>query len=129
MNNLAYKILNILFASIWLVNGLICKVLNFVPRHEAIVGEILGTEYSSILIKLIGISEIVMSIWILSKWQSRLNAIVQISAIFTMNILEFTLAPHLLLWGKFNLCFAIGLCILIYINEFHLKPKNNVSAS
>jgi len=40
---------------VWLINGLFCKVLDFVPRHELIVSRILGTEYTLILTKLIGI--------------------------------------------------------------------------
>lgn len=28
------KILNFLIATVWLANGLLCKVLNGVPRHE-----------------------------------------------------------------------------------------------
>ncbi len=38
-----------------------------------------------------------------------------------MNILEFLLVPQLLLWGRFNLVFAILLIVLIYYNEFTLK--------
>lgn len=33
-------------AAVWLINGLLCKVLNFVPRHQQIVAEILGANYS-----------------------------------------------------------------------------------
>jgi hypothetical protein len=43
-----------LIAAAWLVNGLFCKVLNFVPRHEEIVRRILGDEYSVFLTKASG---------------------------------------------------------------------------
>jgi hypothetical protein len=29
-----YQLLNYLIAAVWLVNGLFCKVLNLVPRHD-----------------------------------------------------------------------------------------------
>lgn len=36
-----YRFLTYLFALVWLVNGLLCKVLGLVPRHAAIVARIL----------------------------------------------------------------------------------------
>src|SRR5687767_9228907 len=92
-----------LTAVVWIANGLFCKILNLVPRHEQIVARILGPENSSLLIILIGIGEILMAIWIISRIASRLNAITQITLVLTMNVLEFILAPDLLLWGKLNI--------------------------
>lgn len=110
-------------ATIWLANGLFCKVLNFVPRHQQIVTNILGDEYSRILTILIGVSEIAMAVWVISKFKSRLNAITQIVVVGVMNILEFMLVPDLLLWGKWNAFFAILFIGLVYYNEFFLYPK------
>lgn len=93
------------------------------PRHQEIVGEILGTDYANSLIKAIGVSEIIMALWIFSGIKSRLNAILQITVIGTMNILEFLLVPELLLWGRFNILFAMLLIFTIYNNEFVLKKK------
>ena len=120
---LATRILNYLIATVWFVNGLLCKVLNLVPRHQEIVGRILGNEYASILTKLIGLSEIVMAIWILSRFKSKLNATTQIIIIATMNTLEFLLVPDLLLWGKLNALFAFLFICVIYYNEFVLNKK------
>jgi DoxX-like family len=113
--------LNIGIALVWLVNGLYCKLLNFVPRHEAIVIRIMGEDIGPILTRSIGLAEIVMAIWILSKYKSKLNAIVQISIVGIMNIIEFTLASDLLLWGRWNLIFAIGFMFLVYWKEILLK--------
>jgi len=118
------KILNYLIASVWLINGLVCKVLNLVPRHEQIVAEILGIDFSRTFTVLIGLSEIVMAIWIVSGYKSRLNSLVQIAVIAVMNTLEFILVPDLLLWGKFNALFAFIFVALIYFNEFHIKKVN-----
>jgi len=110
-------------ATVWIANGLICKVLNFVPRHEQIVARILGDEFSRPLTILIGISEIGMAIWFLSGIKSRLNTIAQIGIVATMNILEFILVPDLLLWGKFNSMFALLFIFGVYFNHFHLNKK------
>ena len=122
-NRKIYKILTFCIATVWIVNGLFCKVLNLVPRHEQIVARILGDDYSRVLTVLIGLSEIVMAIWVLSKFKSRLNAIVQIVIVEIMNTLEFILVPDLLLWGKLNSLFAFIFILVVYFNEFYLNKK------
>ena len=56
-----------LMAFVWIANGLFCKVLNWAPRHELIVGRILVEEFSSHIILTIGVLLIGMSVWILSR--------------------------------------------------------------
>ena len=118
-----HQLLNYFIAAVWIANGLFCKVLNLVPRHQEIVGRILGNDHSRFLTIIIGLSEIAMAVWILSGLWTRLNAVVQIFIIATMNILEFFLAPDLLLWGKANAVFAFMFILLIYYNGFHLNKK------
>jgi uncharacterized membrane protein YphA (DoxX/SURF4 family) len=118
-----HKILTILIALVWLANGLLCKVLNLVPRHQQIVGRILGETHAGLLTKLIGVSEILMAVWIISGIKSRLNAMAQMIIIGLMNCIEFVLAPDLLLWGKANSVFAFIFIALIYYNEFKLRKK------
>jgi hypothetical protein len=110
-------------AIVWIANGLFCKVLNLVPRHAEIVARIIGEDYSGPLTVLIGCSEIVMAIWILSGFKSRINALTQIVVVGTMNILEFMLASDLLLWGKLNALFAFLFVLVVYFNEFYLNKK------
>ena len=110
---------------VWIVSGLFCKVLNFVPRHQEIVSRILGSGNNRILTIVIGIAEIVMAVWILSGIYTRLNAIIQIIVIAVMNILEFFLAPDLLLWGKANSIFALLFIFLIYYTEFRINKKRS----
>ncbi|MDX1959824.1 MAG: DoxX-like family protein [Leptospiraceae bacterium] len=117
------KIINYLIALVWIGNGLFCKVLNLVPRHEQIVARILGNEYSRTLTILIGISEVIMAIWVLSRFQPKLNAVSQIIIVATMNILEFILVSDLLLWGKMNSFFAFLFILLVYINEFYINKE------
>lgn len=93
----AYIILRWCIGVVWLANGLLCKVLRLVPRHEQIVARILGTSYARPLTLLIGVLETCMAIWVFTGVKSKLNTWLQILAIATMNLLEFILVPDLLL--------------------------------
>ena len=111
-----------LIAAVWMINGLFCKVLNLEPRHQEIVARILGTEFSYLTF-LIGLAEAGMAIWIISGVKKRLAAVTQIAVVAAMNILEFFIAPDLLLWGKWNAFFALGFIVLIFYNEFRSSKK------
>tara|TARA_R110000868_G_scaffold95865_4_gene263512 strand:- start:10161 stop:10538 length:378 start_codon:yes stop_codon:yes gene_type:complete len=118
------KILNLFIAIIWFANGLFCKILNLVPRHQEIVESILETNHSRTITIIIGLSEIIMAIWVISNYKSKFNAISQIIIVATMNIIEFTLAPNLLLWGKLNALFAFLFILLVYYTNFKLHKKH-----
>ncbi|OQP61699.1 hypothetical protein A3860_31025 [Niastella vici] len=118
-----YRLLNLLIAAVWIANGLFCKLLNLVPRHQEIVARILGNAHATLLTRLIGMAEIAMAVWIISGYRARQNALTQVLIIATMNVLEFILAPDLLLWGRFNLLFACLFMLLILYNEYFLKPE------
>ena len=123
MNRIAVRrILTYCIAAVWIAMGLFCKVLNFVPRHEQIVARILGRGCARTLTEAIGAAEILMAVWVLSGIAARFNAVTQIAVIGAMNVLEFILAPDLLLWGRLNSVFAILFMILIGYNEFVLGP-------
>ncbi|SDJ98717.1 DoxX-like family protein [Catalinimonas alkaloidigena] len=120
---LFYHLLTYCIASVWLVNGLFCKVLGWVPRHEQIVARILGEAVAPLLTQAIGFAEIGMALWVVSGIQRRVSAVTQIVLIGTMNLLEFFLAPDLLLWDRFNLIFALGFMGLIYYHTFQLRKR------
>jgi len=109
-------------ATVWLLNGLYCKVLGQVPRHEQIVETILGATYSHELTMLIGVLEICLGIVIYLNIQPKLIAIFQIGIIMSMNLLEFQLAQKWLLWGAWNILFATLFCLMIYLHAFVFKP-------
>ena len=123
-NQVIHRTLTIFISIVWLINGLICKVLNLVPRHQKIVSEIIGEDHSRLLTLLIGISEIIMAIWIISNYKSKLNAISQIIIVAVMNLMEFFLVPDLLLWGRMNSIFALVFIFLVGYNEFILNKKH-----
>ena len=115
--------LNYLIAIAWLVNGFFCKVINLVPRHQEIVARILGDEHARLFTLLIGLAETGMAFWIVSGVARKINAIVQITVIAAMNILEFILVPDLLLWGRWNSLFAFLFIALIFYNNFYRGTK------
>lgn len=118
-----------IIALFWFINGLFCKVLNLVPRHQEIVGRILGEQHAWFFTKAIGISEILMVVWMLSRIKSRFCAIFQMAIVGTMNILEFILVPDLLLFGKMNIVFAFLFIVLIYVNEFILGRQDTIHSN
>ena len=115
------KLLNYLIAAVWIANGLFCKVLNLVPRHQEIIARIIGNAHAGVLTRAIGFSELAMAVWILSGFRTKLNAVAQVLVIATMNSLEFIMAPDLLLWGRFNALFAFLFILVILYNEFYLR--------
>jgi len=121
------KILNYFIALVWLVNGLVFKVLNLAPRHEQIVARILGGQYSRPLTFAIGVAEVGMAVWVLSGIQPRYNALVQIVIVAVMNLIEFFLVPDLLLWGRWNALYAGIFILIIYYSA--LKPASGVLRS
>jgi uncharacterized membrane protein YphA (DoxX/SURF4 family) len=121
----AKSIINVFISVVWLINGLLCKVLNLVPRHQQIVSEILGDQYGFLLTKIIGLLEIVMFVWVVSGIKSRWCALTQITVVVSMNVIEFFVVPDLLLFGKLNALFAFLFVGLIYFNEFGMKKTNN----
>ncbi|MFD0993239.1 DoxX-like family protein [Tenacibaculum geojense] len=120
---IVYKIIKLISVLVWFVNGIYCKILDQVPRHQEIVKKIINEEYSGELTLIIGLLEVVMVVWILSNYKSRLNVIIQITVVMIMNIVELLLVRDLLLWGKYNVVFAILFTVILYINEFQLKSK------
>ncbi len=113
------RILTYFIALVWFANGLLCKVLNLVPRHEEIVARILGQDYSRPITLTIGLAEIGMGLWYLSGYKRRFNAVLQIAIVALMNCIEFIFAADLLLWGKLNIFFAFLFVLLVYINDLH----------
>ena len=112
--------LNIFIATVWVGFGLFCKLLGLVPRQQEIVARILGARHAWLITKLIGAAEVCMAVWILTGYQSRLNAALQIAIVATMNVIEFVLARDLLLFGRLNSLFAAVFIALIFVNEFVL---------
>ncbi len=119
----SYRIFILLIACVWLTNGVYAKLLGLVPRHELIIKEILEVNNSKYLVIIIGILEVMMTIWIISGKYSKINVLIQAFTILLMNVLEFIYTPELLLWGKWNFIFALLFVFFIIWNEFYNRPK------
>ena len=87
-------------AAVWLVHGLYNKLLGGSPRHLAIVQAVPGLEGDTgrLVLMLVGVAEVALAVWILTKRAPRTCATVQTVALLSMNALELTYARHLLLW-------------------------------
>lgn len=112
------KILTGMLGMVWMTNGLLCKIFNLVPRHQQIVGSILGNEHALLLTKFIGFLEVLLALWVWSRIKPVYCAATQVILVLSMNILEFFLVPELLLFGKFNAVLAFFLIIVILLREF-----------
>jgi Uncharacterized conserved protein (COG2071)/DoxX-like family len=87
-------------ASVWLVHGGYNKLLHGSPRHLAIAQSVPGLagatgEYA---LMLIGGFEVLIALWVLSGWRGPLCAATQTVTLVSMNVIELTVARHLLLW-------------------------------
>ena len=113
----------VLFAGVWLVNGVWCKMLDGVPRHREIVARILGDEHSLLLTRMIGLGEVVMAAWILSGVRWKWSCIAQIAAVAVMNIIEFIVVPDLLLFGRFNSLVALAYIMVVAWTGFRPEKR------
>lgn len=121
------KLLTLVIAFVWLINGLACKILNLVPRHQLIVARILGEKDAWLLTQIIGVLEVLMFIWIISGIKRRWNALVQVIVIASMNLIEAILAPDLLLFGRINAVFATIFIVIIITNEFLIRHTSSAT--
>jgi len=87
-------------AGVWLTHGLYNKLLGGSPRHLAIVRSVPGFSGAvgvRILVA-VGVLEVVVAIWVISRRAPRLCAVTQTVVLLSMNVLELTYARPLLLW-------------------------------
>ena len=87
-------------AGVWLTHGLYNKLLGGSPRHLAIVQSVPGLAGAvgiRILVA-VGLFEVAVAIWVMSRRAPRLCAVTQTVVLLSMNALELTYARPLLLW-------------------------------
>jgi hypothetical protein len=89
-------VLQIAIGMVWVFHGLYSKILNGVPRHQMIVGRVLGDRLARPATKAIGCMEILLGLWVFSGVARVECAAVQTLAIVAMNFLEIKLARDLL---------------------------------
>jgi hypothetical protein len=104
-SNTVQTLTGIAIGSVWIFHGLYSKILNGIPRHQLIVGKILGNRIAWSATKAIGLLEVLLGIWVFTGWERLACAVVQTGAIVGMNTLEILLAGDLLIS-------AVGMVIL-----------------
>jgi uncharacterized membrane protein YkgB len=112
---------------VWFISGLFCKLLNFEPRHPQIVSRILGVEYADIFTAIIGILEILLAILVVSGILPKLCALAQIILVLLMNVIEITITPDLLLFGRWNIVPAFLFVSMVYYYQFIWLKKINTT--
>jgi hypothetical protein len=91
------RVLRLGTAAVWIVFGLVFKVLHVLPRHETIVASAIGPAWAAPVTIAIGVAEVAMGMWILSRRWPMLCATTQTAAIIGMNTVELLCArQHLL---------------------------------
>lgn len=110
-------------ASVWFINGLFCKVLDLVPRHQLIVERITTFSDAGWLTKLIGAAEIAIGVAIVIDYRRKSITQFQILLVLAMNIIEQIFAPDLLLFGRWNFLFAAFFCLYLYAYLIFRKNK------
>ena len=87
-------------AGIWLVHGLYNKLLGGAPRHLAIVQAVPGLAGAAgeYMLAAVGVFEVAVAAWVLSRRAPRLCALTQTAVLLSMNLVELSFARHLLLW-------------------------------
>lgn len=116
-------IFTIVISLVWLINGLYCKILGMVPRHEQIVASILGATHAHTFTICIGIAEVITAIWVLSRRWLKLCTYSQMMVVAVMNILEALLVPQLLLYGYGNLFFAVIFILIVWAHQQWISVK------
>ena len=105
--------LAILIGGVWIFHGLWSKLLGQIPRHELIVGRVLGESIAPLATRAIGVSEIAMGLWVLAGRYRRTCASAQTLALVSMNTLEIIIARDLLISAPGMVALNLGFLILI----------------
>ena len=99
----------IVIGCVWVFLGLYSKILNGIPRHQLIVGKVLGERFARPATKVIGGLEVLLGMWAFTGFARVECAAVQTAAIVGMNALEIFLAREFLISAIgmviLNLCF------------------------
>jgi hypothetical protein len=112
----------ILIGSVWVFHGFYSKILNRIPRHQLIVGKILGAANAGMTTKAIGSLEVLLGVWAYTGWQPVGCALVQTTAIVAMNTLEIFLAKELLISALGMVLLNMGFLSLVWYWALHI-PK------
>jgi uncharacterized membrane protein YphA (DoxX/SURF4 family) len=92
------KLIRLAIAFVWIYQGLWCKVLGGVPRHEAVIAAVpfIGSTADHSTLIMLGLLECGIGLWVLSGRWMRQAAIVQTVLLVAMNAGGLIWAAHLI---------------------------------
>lgn len=114
-------------AAVWIFHGLYSKLLGGIPRHEMIVGRVLGETHARWGITAVGLLEIALGLWILTGRNRITCAAIQTAAIVAMNTIEILLARDLLISAPGMI--ALNAMFLSLVWWYALQPKASPTGS
>ena len=100
--------------SVWIFHGLYSKLLNGIPRHQKIVGRVIGNKFAGFATKAVGLCEVLVGVWVFTGWERSSCAVVQTVAIVSMNVLEILLAGDLLISAIGMVALNAGFLTLVW---------------
>ena len=114
MSATAITLLRIAVAAVWLVFGVVFKLLDVIPRHRLIVASIVGEAAAGPVTLAVGVAETLLGLWVLSGIRPRTCAAVQTLAIAAMNTLELRSARGLLLAPVGMVCANVAFLAVVW---------------
>lgn len=83
----ALWLIRLSIAAVWIYEGLWCKLLGRLPSQLAIVEEVprFTASFANRLLRLLGIAEVLLALWVLSGIASPLCAVAQIAFLIVLN--------------------------------------------
>ncbi len=91
-------LIHIAVAAVWLYEGLWCKLLNGEPNQMRVVEAVprYGPRLGQFFLKLLGVVEVALAIWILTGLAPFVCAVVQTTLLVTLNACGLVWARHLI---------------------------------
>lgn len=104
----------IVIGMVWVFHGLYSKILNGIPRHQLIVGRVLGERIARPATKAIGCLEVLLGLWVFTGIARVECAVVQTLVIVGMNTVEIILAGDLLISAMGMVMLNFGFLAVIW---------------
>ena len=85
-------------AAVWLYEGFWCKILGKEPTQELVVNSVpkLGPQFGRVFLKLLGVGEAALGIWVISGWTPGMCAVFQAALLIVLNINGLLWARHII---------------------------------
>lgn len=124
---LSHLIPRLVVGAVWIFHGLYSKLLDGIPRHRMIVARVLGEEFAEVATVVVGLLEVLLGLWVLSRMLPRTCAVVQTLALLAMNSLEIARAPDLLVSAPGMLLLNAGFLALAWYGATRSRGLSGAS--